>query len=150
MLDPKSIFDKSHSLFSYLTSILGVLLLVLFAIGVFDVALQMAQMILSGNFTRVSNILDVIDTVLLLMIILAVFRDLESYIKGRNLLYVIIQVGIIAVVRNIIITIASNPATKIDTIYFSVSSLLLLTGLFIGYYIIEKYGKATVEDEKSD
>jgi uncharacterized membrane protein (DUF373 family) len=121
---------------------------VLFAIGVFDVALQMAQLLLSGKFTNVSNILGVIDTVLLLMIVLAVFRDLESYIRGRNLLYVIVQVGIIAVVRNIIITIASNPSSNIDTIYFSASSLLLLTGLFIGYYIIEKYGEVSNTDRE--
>jgi uncharacterized membrane protein (DUF373 family) len=148
MFEPESVFDKSQDLFSYLTSILGILLLVLFAIGVFDVALQMAQLLLSGKFTNVSNILGVIDTVLLLMIVLAVFRDLESYIRGRNLLYVIVQVGIIAVVRNIIITIASNPSSNIDTIYFSASSLLLLTGLFIGYYIIEKYGEVSNTDRE--
>lgn len=148
MLEPKSVFDKSQDLFSYLTSILGILLLVLFAIGVFDVALQMAQLLLSGKFTSVSNILGVIDTLLLLMIVLAVFRDLESYIRGRNLLYVIVQVGIIAVVRNIIITIASDPSSSIDTIYFSASSFLLLTGLFIGYYIIEKYGEVSTIDRE--
>lgn len=148
MFEPESVFDKSQDLFSYLTSILGILLLMLFAIGVFDVALQMAQLLLSGKFTNVSNILSVIDTVLLLMIVLAVFRDLESYIRGRNLLYVIVQVGIIAVVRNIIITIASNPSSNIDTVYFSASSLLLLTGLFIGYYIIEKYGEVSTMDRE--
>ena len=148
MFEPESVFDKSQDLFSYLTSILGILLLVLFAIGVFDVALQMAQLLLSGKFTDVSNILGVIDTVLLLMIVLAVFRDLESYIRGRNLLYVIVQVGIIAVVRNIIITIASDSSSSIDTIYFSASSLLLLTGLFIGYYIIEKYGEVSTIDRE--
>lgn len=145
MLTPESLSDKSRDFFRYLTGVLGFLLLILFAIGVFDVALQMTKLLISGNFTDVSNVLGVIDTVLLLMIVLAVFRDLESYIKGKNLLYVIVQVGIIAVVRQIIITMASDPKGELNTIYFSISSLLLLTGLFLGYYIVERYGEVSSE-----
>lgn len=145
IMGPEYLMDKSQKALRYLTGALGVFLLILFAIGVFDVGFQIYRLMVSGDFTEVTKIVGLIDTVLLLLIVLEVFRDLESYVKGKNLLPVIVEIGIIAVIRKIITTVASGTGKGLETIYSSLSSLLLLIGLFTGYFILQNYGQESVD-----
>ena len=144
-MNPEELMGRSKNVLQYLTGVLGVFLLVLFTLGVFDVGLQIYRLIVTGGYGSPSNIVALLDVVLLLLIVLEVFRDLDSYVKGKNLVPVIIEIGIIAVVRKIITTTASESMEGLQGFYFAASSLVLLLGLFAGYYVLERYGDISEE-----
>ncbi len=146
------VVDLSGTALRYLTGVLGVLMAFLFTIGVFDVGIQVVELITSGRFTEPVAIVGILDSVLLLLIVLEVFRDLEAYVRGENLLPIIIEIGIIAVIRKIIITQTEAAGTSTENLYFAVSSLLLLVALFVGYFLVETYepGDSTAEPEQND
>nr|WP_311173217.1 phosphate-starvation-inducible PsiE family protein [Halobellus sp. ZY16] len=84
----------------------GALFALLFAVGVFDLGLQIAQATLGGSITDPIVVIGFIDVGLLLLIIVEVYQTVVAYIKEndtRRIVRLVIYTGVIAVVRKIII-----------------------------------------------
>lgn len=80
--------------------------LLLFAIGVVDLALQIVQSVQSGSITDPLVVVGFIDTGLLLLIIVEVYHTVLAYIhetQTRRIVRLIIYTGVIAMVRKAII-----------------------------------------------
>jgi uncharacterized membrane protein (DUF373 family) len=79
---------------------------VLFAVGVFDLTLQIYGAVRDGTITDPLVVIGFIDTGLLLLIIVEVYQTVLAYVEEsdpRRIVQLVIYTGVIAMVRKIII-----------------------------------------------
>jgi uncharacterized membrane protein (DUF373 family) len=77
-------------------------LLVLFLIGVFDLILGLYELLTSGRFTDPLAVIDLLNSVLLLLIIVEVHRTLLAYVREEPIIRIVIGTAIIAIAREVI------------------------------------------------
>jgi len=77
-------------------------LLLLFLIGVFDLLVNLYDLIVSGRFIEPIAVIELLDTVLLLLIIVEVHRTLLAYVRNEPVIRIVVGAAIIAVAREII------------------------------------------------
>jgi len=96
----------SQQLLRYIEVAAAVVLVVLFAIGVFDLSLQIFQSAAGGSITDPLVVVGFIDTALLLFIIVEVYHTVIAYTEEsdtRQIVRLVIYTGVIAMVRKAII-----------------------------------------------
>jgi len=122
----------------------GALFALLFAIGVFDLGLQIAEATLSGSITDPSTVIGFIDVGLLLLIIVEVYQTVVAYIKEndtRRIVRLVIYTGVIAVVRKVIIFRTSEYGSEADALVVAVAYGILTVGLVALLYVDRQTSK---------
>lgn len=118
-----------------LVLITAYLVLVLFIIGVFDIFLSLVELITSGRFVDPVAVIELLDTVLLLLILVEIHRTLVAYVRKEPVIRTVVGVAIIAIARGIIGFRISEFETGIDALTaagaFSLL-LLILTAAYLG------------------
>ncbi|WP_435125553.1 phosphate-starvation-inducible PsiE family protein [Halobaculum sp. D14] len=97
-----SLATGSESVMDMLELVTALVLVFLFAVGVFDLGLKLAGMIQSGAITSARSVIKLIDTVLLLLIIVEIYRTVIAYVEDKEILPIVVNVGMIAMARKII------------------------------------------------
>lgn len=119
--------------------------LLLFAIGVADLALQIVQSVQSGTITSPLVVVGFIDTGLLLLIIIEVYETVLAYIhesETRRIVRLIIYTGVIAMVRKVIIFRTGEYSSTEDALLAAVAYTIIILGL-VGLLLVERsYGKS--------
>jgi len=113
-------------------------LVVLFAIGVFDLTLQIVQRTMDGAITDPLVVVGFIDTALLLFIIVEVYQTVVAYAQEsetREIVQLVAYTGIIAMVRKIIIFRTEVFDDKFDALLTAGSYALLLLVLGVLLYV---------------
>jgi uncharacterized membrane protein (DUF373 family) len=110
--------------------------LLLFLIGVFDLLLGLWTLIITGSFTDPLAVIELLDTVLLLLIIVEVHRTLIAYARNDPVVRIVVGAAIIAIAREIISFRISDFETVTDAITAAGGFSLLLVGLVIAYFSI--------------
>ncbi|MFC4406932.1 phosphate-starvation-inducible PsiE family protein [Haloarchaeobius iranensis] len=135
-------FDRlvsiSERLLGGIEIIAAYVLVVLFAVGVFDLSLQIVQRTLSGAITDPLVVVGFIDTALLLFIIVEVYQTVVAYAQEsetREIVQLVAYTGIIAMVRKVIIFRSEVYDDKGDALLTAGSYALLLLVLGILLYI---------------
>lgn len=98
----RSLAAGSELVMDVLEFVTAIVLVGLFAIGVFDLGLKLWELIESGSFTDPEAVVKVIDTALLLLIIVEIYRTVVGYIEDLNILPLVVNVALIAMARKII------------------------------------------------
>ena len=96
----------SETFMRYVETVAAVVLVGLFAIGVFDLGLQIFQAAIDGSITDPLVVVGFIDTALLLFIIVEVYQTVVAYTREsetRRIVRLVIYTGVIAMVRKAII-----------------------------------------------
>jgi uncharacterized membrane protein (DUF373 family) len=132
----------SEILVRLVETVTAYILVGLFAVGVFDLGLVILDLVLSGRITEASNVVDLIDTALLLLIIVEVYQTLVAYIQKDNegtVVRTVIYAGVIAMVRKIIVFQTGDYDSVIDALAVASSYTLILVGLgallFVNYSV---------------
>jgi len=110
----------------------------LFAVGVVDLALIIAEATLEGNITNPQVVIGLIDVGLLLLIIVEVYQTVVAYIREndtRRIVRLVIYTGVIALVRKVIIFRTEEYATYQDALLVAVAYTLLTLGLVALLYV---------------
>lgn len=110
----------------------------LFAVGVFDLGLQIGQATLSGTITDPRVVIGFIDVGLLLLIIVEVYHTVVAYIKEsetRHIVRLVIYTGVIAVVRKVIIYRTDEYASVEEALFVAVAYSILTLGLVALLYV---------------
>ncbi len=110
----------------------------LFAVGVVDLALIIAEAALDGNITDPQVVIGLIDVGLLLLIIVEVYQTVVAYIREsdtRRIVRLVIYTGVIALVRKVIIFRTEEYATKQDALFVAVAYTILTFGLVALLYV---------------
>jgi uncharacterized membrane protein (DUF373 family) len=113
-------------------------LVILFAVGVFDLSLQIVQRTLSGAITDPLVVVGFIDTALLLFIIVEVYQTVVAYAQEsetREIVQLVAYTGIIAMVRKVIIFRSEVFDDKGDALLTAGSYAVLLLVLGVLLYI---------------
>jgi len=94
--------SPSEELMHWLVLGTAYVLIALFLLGVVDVAVGLYELVSSREFTEPRAIVDLLDTVLLLLIIVEVHRTLLAYVRDEPVVRIVVGAGIVAVAREII------------------------------------------------
>lgn len=113
-------------------------LLLLFLIGVFDLLLSLGRLLLSGEFTEPLAVVNLLDTVLLLLIIVEVHRTLIAYARQEPVLQIVISAALIAVSREVISFRASDYAGGDQALFAALAFAGLILSLSVGYWLLDR------------
>lgn len=112
--------------------------LLLFLIGVFDLLLGLWELLTSGQFTDPVAVVELLDTVLLLLIIVEVHRTLIAYARDEPVVRIVIGAAIIAIAREIISFRIDEFDTAIDALTAAGGFGILLIGLVATYFVVRR------------
>lgn len=110
--------------------------LLLFLIGVFDLLLGLWDLVMSGEFTDPLAVVQLLDTVLLLLIIVEVHRTLIAYARDEPVVQIVIGAAIIAVAREIISFRIDEFQTVSDALAAAGVFGILLVALVVAYLVV--------------
>ncbi|WP_284006600.1 phosphate-starvation-inducible PsiE family protein [Haloarcula pelagica] len=122
----------SETLIRYVEVVAALVLVVLFAIGVFDLGLQIFQSGVRGDITDPLVVVGFIDTALLLFIIVEVYQTVVAYTQEsdtRQIVRLVIYTGVIAMVRKAIIFRTGEYATEQLALLAAAAYTLIIFGL---------------------
>ncbi|MFB6070045.1 MAG: phosphate-starvation-inducible PsiE family protein [Halanaeroarchaeum sp.] len=119
------------------------LMVVLFGIGVFDLGLKLFELIRTGNFTDPNNVIALIDTALLLLIIVEIYRTVVAYIENLNILPLVINVALIAMARKIISFRTGKYHSYDDALLAAASYGFLMLVLIATFYVVHRSQEIT-------
>ena len=122
-------------------------LLLLFLIGVFDLLLGLYELVMSGEFTDPTSVVELLNSVLLLLIIVEVHRTLIAYVRDEPLIRIVISAAIIAIAREIISFRVGGFDTPEDALTAAGSFTLLLLALILAYIVVWRNGPELDGDE---
>ena len=112
----------------------------LFAIGVVDLILQIGEATVNGTITSPDTVIGFIDTGLLLLIIVEVYRTVIAYTQESDtqpIVRLVIYTGVIAMVRKVIIFRTSEYSGELAALYVAGSYTIIIAGL-IGLLLVER------------
>lgn len=113
-------------------------LLGLFLIGVFDLLVGLYDLIVTGRFIDPIAVVELLDTVLLLLIIVEVHRTLLAYVRNEPVIRIVVGAAIIAVAREIISFRIDDFETGVDALTGAVAFAVLLLILTVTYFSIRR------------
>jgi len=136
-IDLTRITDPSITAMRWLVLATAYFTLVLFLIGVFDLLLGLWDLFTSGEFTDPLAVVELLDTVLLLLIIVEVHRTLIAYARDEPVVQIVIGAAIIAISREIISFRIDDFETATDAFTAAGGFGILLIGLVIAYFVVQ-------------
>ena len=125
--------EPSGDIMRWLVLLTAYFLLILFVIGVFDLLLGLFELLSTGQFTDPVAVVELLNTVLLLLIIVEVHRTLIAYARKEPLIRIVIGAAIIAVAREIISFRIRGFETPTGALIAAASFALLLVVLILAY-----------------
>lgn len=146
----RSIFrmESVEYLMEKLQIIAALIIVVLFAFGVFDLGLLIWNAISSGEISEVQTIIELIEFVLLLFIVVEAYRTVVAYAQSRQPKYIltlVVYAGVIAVIRKIIVFRPEVTNEPIEILYITSGYGILILGLGFLLFIIDQYGNPIEE-----
>ena len=126
------VLARSEDIMRYVEVVAAVVLVILFAIGVFDLGLQIFRTALTGSITDPLVVVGFIDTALLLFIIVEVYQTVVAYTQEsqtRRIVRLVIYTGVIAMVRKAIIFRTGEYANEEAALLAAASYTLIIIGL---------------------
>lgn len=113
-------------------------LLLLFLIGVFDLFLSLYELLITGDFTDPNAVVDLLDSVLLLLIIVEVHRTLLAYARGEPVLRIVVSAAIIAISRRAINFRLEDYGSGAETVLAALAIAVLILALTLGYFLLDR------------
>jgi uncharacterized membrane protein (DUF373 family) len=135
--------ESTEVMMDVLELLTALIMVGLFAIGVYDLGLKMYLMITSGAYTDPNAVIKLIDTALLLMIIVEIYRTVIAYVEDLNILPIVLNVAIIAMARKIISFRTAKYATPHDALLSALSYGVLLVIVISSFYLIHRIQQDT-------
>lgn len=126
----------SESAMRWLVLATAYILLVLFLVGIFDVLIGLYELFVSGRFRQPLAVVDLLDTVLLLLILVEVHRTLIAYVRNDPVVRIVIGAAIIAIAREIISFRLADFPTADEALTAAISFTILLIVLVVAYYLV--------------
>jgi len=126
------VLAASEELIRYVEVIAALVIVLLFAIGVFDLGLQIFMSALDGRITDPLVVVGFIDTALLLFIIVEVYQTVVAYTQEsdtRRIVRLVIYTGVIAMVRKAIIFRTGEYSDEQAALLAAGSYTLIILGL---------------------
>jgi uncharacterized membrane protein (DUF373 family) len=130
--------ERSESVMQWLELAAAYFLVVLFAIGVFDLALSLYELVASGDFTDPNAVIDLIDTVLVLLIIVEVYQTVVASSRNEPVVRIVINAALIAIARKVI-SFRPGEYESVEAAFVAAGSFaLLLAVLVLAFFVLRR------------
>jgi uncharacterized membrane protein (DUF373 family) len=141
----ESLVVRSETIMKWLELGAAYFLVALFAIGVFDLGLSLYQLLVSGRFTDPNAVIDLIDTVLILLIIVEVYETVIAFSRNEPVTRIVITAALIAIARKVI-SFRTDEFASIDEAFTAAGAFSLLLGVLIaGFFVVRRLEYAGIE-----
>lgn len=113
----------------------GVVLIILFAIGLYDLIVQIWTT-REALFTDIDNVIAFIDTVLLLLVIVEVFRTVVAFSRDETITRIIIDASLVAIARKVIGF--RSTGTPVEVLINALAIAVLLLAVIAAFYVVRR------------
>ena len=137
--------DVNERILRFVEYIASIVLIGLFAIGVFDLIIEIYELMRSGSILNPESVINLIDTVLLLFIIVELHKTVVAYAteKGLNkVVTIVVYTAIIAVARKFIIFRTGEYQSVEQALFAAGSYGLIAVTLAILMYALNRFTTA--------
>lgn len=140
---PETFTPASEEAMRWLVLVTAYFVIGLFLIGVIDLLIAMYLILVTGEFTDPRAVIELIDTVLLLLIIVETHRTLVAIVKNEPVVQIVIGVAVIAVARQVISFRIDEFETATEALAAAGAFVGLLAALILAYVLVKRYGDET-------
>lgn len=130
-----AVTGPSETLMHWLVLATAYVLIVLFLIGTFDVVLGLYELLATREFTDPLALVELLDTVLLLLIIVEVHRTLLAYVRNEPVVRIVVGAAIIAIAREVI-SFRVGDFESPETALFAAAALAVLLGILVVAFVL--------------
>lgn len=125
-------------------TVVGMLLVVMAVIGTIDVVIQMVRLFDAEGFLTPEGITRVLDTVLVVFIVVELFNIALAYLQRRNVVPIVLEAGLVAVVRKLVVFESSGA-------YLEKAAALAMLILAVGvtWYLLRRSGVCPAGHQES-
>jgi uncharacterized membrane protein (DUF373 family) len=113
-------------------------LVLLFAIGLFDLGLTLFELVRTGEFTDPNRVIDVVDTVLVLLIIVEIYQTAVAFSRNEPVVRIVVNAALIAVARKIISFRPDEYPSPTDAFVNAAAFALLLAVVIAAFYVVRQ------------
>lgn len=129
---------KAEEVMNVLQLIVVYILVLLFGIAVVSLGSEMFSALMSGAIFQPSNVIAILETALLLFLVVEVFRTSVAHLEGMKVLPLVIDVGIIGVVRSLITFRVGKYESNFEALIAAVAYGALLAVLMGAFYVVHR------------
>lgn len=137
--------DRLNRVVVYIEGAVTVLLVILAALGVVDIVLKMLEVTRADGFMTPEGIIRTIDTVLIVFIVIELIRIAVAYMQHKNVIGVVLEAGLVAVVRKLVIF-----ETGPDMLEKALALSVLILSVGITWYLLKRGMPREAEPEAHD
>lgn len=137
--------DRLNRVVVYIEGAVTVLLVILAALGVVDIVLKMLEVTRADGFMTPEGIIRTIDTVLIVFIVIELIRIAVAYMQHKNVISVVLEAGLVAVVRKLVIF-----ETGPDMLEKALALSVLILSVGITWYLLKRGMPREAEPEAHD
>lgn len=149
-MDKEALVAPSEQILRVVEVAAAYVLVVLFAIGVFDLVVIMADLIISGAIfdpdAGIEQIVNIVDRALLLFIIVEIYQTVVAYTRDESVVRIVIVAALIAVSRKIISFDTSAPPQEL--LISAGAFALLLAAVVLALYVVRTTASQKPEPDR--
>ena len=113
-------------------------LVLLFAIGLFDLGLTLFELVRTGEFTDPNRVIDVVDTVLVLLIIVEIYQTAVAFSRNEPVVRIVVNAALIAVARKVISFRPDEYSSSTEAFVSAAAFALLLAVVIAAFYVVRQ------------
>lgn len=128
--------ERMHALVQLLERVLIVLLLLMAALAIVEVGFELYTAATGPGFLPPDAVLNVLDAVLVVFIIIELVNTAFAYIERRNVVGTVLEAGLVAVVRKLIIF--DTDATASYVLMKGAGLAVLILAIGVTWYLLRR------------
>lgn len=130
--------DLMHKIVDVLERAISVLLVVMAALGIVDLVVEMYAAVTKTGFLTPEAIVKVLDSVLIIFVVLELFNIALAYLQRRDVIGTVMEAGLVAVVRKLVIFETSGDAAYV--LMKGAALALLTVAVGVTWYLLRRSG----------
>lgn len=132
-----------HRIVQVLERILIVLLLIMAALAIVEVGFELYAAATGPGFLPPDRVLNVLDAVLVVFIIIELVNTAFAYIERRNVVGTVLEAGLVAVVRKLIIF--DTEATASYVLMKGAGLAVLILAIGVTWYLLRRSSSTLIQ-----
>lgn len=122
----------------WLEYVVAGLLVVIAALGAVDLIVELVAAVSTKGYLTPDTILRVLDSVLVVFVVIELFSIALAYLQKRNIIATVMEAGLVAVVRKLVVFETGSDATYVLLKSLSLGVLILAIGAT--WYMLRRSG----------
>jgi uncharacterized membrane protein (DUF373 family) len=122
----------------YVEFVVAALLVVIAALGAVDLIVELAAAVSAKGYLTPESVLRVLDSVLVVFVVIELFSIALAYLEKRNIIATVMEAGLVAVVRKLVVFETGSDASYV--LLKSVSLGILILAIGTTWFLLRKSG----------